>query len=294
MTQTQESWNILRLLNWCEDYFKQQGIMSPRLDAELLIAHHLNLTRIQVYTHFDQPLSESELSEFKKLLKRRAGHEPLAYILGEKEFFSLKFRVHSGVLIPRPETEELVEHVLEQVDQNFSGKILDIGTGSGCILVTLLKKLPLTQGTAIEISQEAIACAQENAAFHGVLDRCEWIQNDFCLLELEDFSGPFDIITANLPYIPEDEIQDLMPEVRDFEPSQALLASEKGLHLIKIALSKLPEWLSPGGRAYFEIGYDQGEDCLRLVADQDYISAQIHKDLSGKDRILEISSLGNE
>ena len=187
-----QDWNILKLLEWSTQYFQQKDIESARLDSELLLAHVLGLKRVQLYMQFDRPLNEAELQNFKTLLKRRSEREPLAYILGKKEFYSLEFDISPAVLIPRPETELLVENALKYFSTSPSPqpspsrgegerKILDIGTGSGCIAVSLAKHLPEAQITAIDISPEALKIAKQNAEKHGVENQISFHQADFLL-----------------------------------------------------------------------------------------------------------------
>ena len=284
---TTQTWTILTLLQWTETFFQKKGLDSPRLDAELLLANCLKLTRVQLYTNFERPINEAELAQFKALIQRRANREPLAYITGEKEFFSLPFRVRPGVLIPRPETEQIVELGLALPHhENF--KILDIGTGSGCILISILKNSPSATGVAIDKSIDAIACAQENAAFHGVLERIQWINRDFTNFDQPEFDHAFDLIVANLPYISSDEIEGLMPEVAKFEPREALVAKHHGLELIFQLIHRLENWLKPKGKALLEIGATQGKACLKLIATQPHLQAKLHQDLAHHDRVLEI------
>ncbi|MBI2335299.1 MAG: peptide chain release factor N(5)-glutamine methyltransferase [Deltaproteobacteria bacterium] len=313
---TTQTWTILTLLQWTEQFFQKKGLDSPRLDAELLLANCLKLTRVQLYTNFERPINEAELAQFKALIQRRANREPLAYITGEKDFFSLPFRIRPGVLIPRPETELIVELGISVIASptgvaispirqkrllhpagfamtdmplyNDTIKILDIGTGSGCILISLLKNLASSTGIAMDVSPEAIACAQENAAFHGVLERIQWINRDFTNFDQPEFDHAFDLIVANLPYVSSDEIEGLMPEVAKFEPRKALVAKNHGLDLIFQLINRLRNWLKPTGKALLEIGATQGKACLEFISKNSYLQAKLHQDLAHHDRVLEI------
>ncbi|MBF0491564.1 MAG: peptide chain release factor N(5)-glutamine methyltransferase [Deltaproteobacteria bacterium] len=284
-------WTPLKLIEWTSKYLSQKGIPSTRLEAELLLAHSLNLKRIQLYTQFDRPLSEKELADFKILLKRRADREPLAYILGKKEFYSMEFIVSKDVLIPRPETELLVEQVLASplVKRGLRGvhpiQILDIGTGSACIAIALAKYLPQTQITALEISEAALNIAKQNAQKHGVENQIEFIQGDFLKSEVRSQKSEFDIIVSNPPYIASSEIEKLEPELR-FEPHSALDGGIDGLDFYKMILPWAFKHLRPEGHLFLEIGYNQGKDLTELAQNCGFSSAKILKDLDNKDRIL--------
>ncbi len=284
------------MLQWATGFFQEKGIDSPRLDAELLLGKILGLTRLQLYTQFDRPLDETELKNFKNLLKRRAAREPLAYILGEKEFFSLSLRVTPQVLIPRPETEELVERGLnflkKNIDQGKGGHlhILDLATGSGCILVALLKNLPGARGWGVDQSVSALEVAEENAGRHELQDRVTWIQHDLRQRWPAELEGPFDLITANLPYVSEQQYEQLQPEIRSFEPRAALVPGPEGIEAFRWVLPELPRHLKNDGLALFEIGEDQGMSVLQLAQQlSPRFSAKVFPDLASRDRVLAIS-----
>lgn len=286
-------WTIQSLLTWSTEYFSGKQIPSARLDAELLLAHVLKVPRIQLYTQFDRPLQEPELQAFKILLKRRAEREPLAYILGEKEFFSLKFQVSPAVLVPRPETEELVERALAPFKNNSEAeiKILDLATGSGCLLLALLHQLPKAQGIGVDISHEALEVAAANGKILGLEGRVEWLCHDLAQEWPEEISGPFDLITANLPYVSEAEYVELQPEIRLHEPKVALVPGPEGTEAFHWVLPQLARRLKLGGLALLEIGEGQGKTILDLVKKlSPQATAEIFKDLSGQERILIISS----
>ncbi len=288
---SEANWTLQKLLGWTETYLQGKDIPHPRLEAELLIGFAFKLKRVEVYTQFERPLQEEELQAFKILLKRRAAHEPLAYITGTKEFYGLNFRVTSAVLIPRPETELIVDLALNLLltKNPESFRILDIGVGSGCILISILKNYPIPTGVGIDISSDALAIAQENAAFHGLLPRLQWFHRDF--RDFETKLGAYDLIVANLPYISPDDWHTLQTEITEHEPKQALLANQNGLELIFEAFSKLHQWLKPGGTALFEIGAGQAEACRQKLLRFPHLSAKIHKDLSGIERMIEITHL---
>ncbi|MCB1214349.1 MAG: peptide chain release factor N(5)-glutamine methyltransferase [Deltaproteobacteria bacterium] len=280
-------YTIDKLISWTSDYFKKQGIDSPRLDAELLLAHSLKVSRVQLYVDWNKPLQEAELSTFKTLLKARAAHEPLAYLIGEKEFFSLKFKVNPATLIPRPETEHLVEEGLVFLKDRPKSHLLDLATGSGCILLSLLKHEPSAQGLGVDISKAALEVAVENASHLSLSGQVKWQQLD--LREAIDWNQSFDLITANLPYVSESEYQSLAEDIKKYEPKQALVPGPSGLESFDWVFTFLPKILKQGGMALFEIGDNQGEALLAKT--QDYFPTwqkTLLKDLAGKDRVLKL------
>lgn len=295
-----QDWNIRKLLEWSTQYFQQKDIESARLDSELLLAHVLGLKRVQLYMQFDRPLNEAELQNFKTLLKRRSEREPLAYILGKKEFYSLEFDISPAVLIPRPETELLVENALKYFSTSPSPqpspsrgegerKILDIGTGSGCIAVSLAKHLPEAQITAIDISPEALKIAKQNAEKHGVENQISFHQADFLLpSSLFPLPSSFDLIVSNPPYIQSEEIPKLAPELQ-FEPRSALEGGIDGLDFYKVLLPWSLEHLNPEGRAFFEIGFDQAESLEKLATNTGFQKINILKDYAGHPRVIQLT-----
>ncbi len=281
-----ESWTSLKLIEWTSGYFEKKGIPNPRLDAELLLAHTLKCPRIDLYTNHEKRVSEKDLARFKELTLRRAKREPLQYIIGETEFWGLKFKVTPEVLIPRPETELLVEEALKSAPP--VPWILDIGTGSGCVAVAFAKKLPEAHVVATDISREALAIARGNAEAHKIGHCIEFILADIAPWRTFQSEGrTFDLIVSNPPYIPSGEFPTLQPEVRDFEPRKALNGGPDGLDLIRRILQETPSFLKPGGTLLLEIGENQGE-AVRLLAGEinGLQPKEVRKDLSGRDRIL--------
>ncbi|MFA6542651.1 MAG: peptide chain release factor N(5)-glutamine methyltransferase, partial [Bacteroidota bacterium] len=217
-------WTIIDLITWGTSYLNDRGFDDARLNIELLLSHVLNLQRIRLYTNFDTPLSDDELARFKALLKRRLDHEPLQYILGETEFMGLKFRVDNRVLIPRPETEVLVEQTIKELQTRYPDsadvRVLEIGTGSGCIAISIAHAIKACHVTAIDCSSDAIIVARQNATLNGVDERIA-----FHCLEYQEqagIDGTFHCIVSNPPYISVNEYSQLSREVKDFEPSVAL------------------------------------------------------------------------
>ena len=233
----QKSWTIKELLLVTADYLKKKDIDSPRLTSEILLAHQLDIDRVTLYLNFDQPLTEKELSGYRTLIKRRIKHEPLQYITGTQEFWSLDFVVNSQVLIPRPETELLVELAIERLKAlpdlgNHLPNIVDLGTGCGAIAISLAKEIGKTKIWATDISLAAIDIARINAEKHGVSEKIEYTQGDLWQ-PLEGKGATFDLIVSNPPYVSSEEYEDLPPEVRSYEPRLALDGGEGGFYFIR-------------------------------------------------------------
>lgn len=282
-------WTPLKIIQWAVPYLTQKGIENPRLDVELLVAHVLQINRLKVYLQFDRPLDGGELAALRGLLKRRAEREPLQYILGQREFFGLNFTVSPGVLIPRPETELLVEGVLEHLKGlgEAERSFLDLGTGSGCIAISVLKSTPC-RAWATDISEKALEIARLNGQNLGVPEGAiEWRQgNWFKALKPED-PTQFGVIASNPPYIPESEKAELSPEVREFEPPEALFAEREGLKAYEQIAEGLKERLLPGGAAFFEIhanGYDKVSKLFAGLGLQE----TLYRDLQGHARVIKL------
>ena len=252
MAQT-ETWTVGRLLQWTAQYLKERGSDSPRLDAEVLLAHARGCRRIELYTAYDQEPSEKERTAFRELVRRRAEGAPVAYLVGEREFYSLPFRVTADVLIPRPETELLVIRLLDLAGARKNGplRICDVGTGSGVIAVCVAKHLPQAWVTALDISLKALDVARENAQRHGVAQRIAFVASDlFSALPAGEL---FDFVVSNPPYVTTREMTELPPDVRNHEPRQALDAGETGLHVIEPLVRQCETRVVPGGYLLFEI-----------------------------------------
>ncbi len=257
MSPNQETWTTLKVLEWTKGYLAEKGIGNARLEAEWLLCEILGLDRVGLYVNFDKPLSAAELAHFRGMVARRARREPLQYILGTQEFMGLDFEVAPGVLIPRHDTETLVEEAIRRGGN--ARKVLDIGVGSGCIAVALARLLPDVEVFGVERSPEALAVAQRNAEKHGVA---------VTLREgslFEPFPGErFDLIVSNPPYIPTGDLAGLQPEVRDFEPTGALDGGPDGLDFYRLIIPAAPDYLNPGGWLLFEVGIGQAEQILGL------------------------------
>ena len=286
---TAPDWTIGRLLTWTTDYLKQHGAESPRLDAEVLLAHVKNCQRIMLYTLFDEVAPETLRTAFREMVKRRAEGTPVAYLVGHKEFYSLDFRVTSDVLIPRPETEHLVVKLLDMLKAWAAGDtpvaIADVGTGSGIIGVTIAKHAKNVRVTALDISPAALLIARQNAAVHKVTDRVEFLESD--LFAALPSGATFDFIASNPPYISGPEMAMLSPSVREHEPRVALEAGPKGTEIIARLLPQASERLRPGGQFLCEISPMLEPAVHELAAaDPHWELLPTLKDLAGHARVV--------
>lgn len=254
---TNESeWTIGRLLSWTSDYFCEHDIEDARLSAEVLLAHAADCRRIDLYTRFDTVLDGERLGRFREWVKRAASHEPIAYLVGEKEFFSLPFHVTPDVLIPRAETETVVEAVVDHCAREGLTKprILDVGTGSGCIAVALLVQLPDATGVATDCSTAALDVAKGNARRYGVLDRLTLAEADRLAIHADVVpAGGFDVLVSNPPYVARDAMEGLDAVVRDFEPHEALTDGADGLSFYRSIATDAARLLAPGGVVVVEV-----------------------------------------
>jgi len=283
----EESWTVLKVLQWTTEYFHLKDIEQPRASAEVLLAHVLGMERIQLYLNYDRPLIPGELASYRELIRRRAAREPTQYITGKQEFWSLEFEVNPAVLIPRSETELLVEKALELV-RSSSKTVLDLGTGSGAIAIALAHECPAIRVIATDRSFSALLVARRNASCHHVDDRITFVSSDL----FESFSpssASFDVIISNPPYIGEKEFPHLAPEIIQYEPSAALLAGPQGLAVIRRIIRAAPTHLKGEGSLLIEIGAGQAE-ILRAELGQEPLIDQFEfiKDYSGVQRVLQI------
>ena len=257
---------------------QKENIADAKIDAWYLLQMACKIDRNFYYLHEEDELTAEQQSEYESTVHKRAEHVPLQYIIGEQEFMGLKFKVNSNVLIPRQDTETLVEEALRVVEPGM--RVLDLCTGSGCIIISLAKNVADISCTGSDISKQALLVAKENAIANEV--EVEWERSDL----FENISGTFDLIVSNPPYIPTGEIPGLMPEVRDFEPVDALDGKEDGLYFYRIITEKSPEYLTSDGYLYFEIGYDQGEAVSAMMRQCGYTQVEVIKDLAGNDRVV--------
>ena len=273
-------WTVLDVLRWTTAHFERHGLATARLDAELLAARAFGMTRIHLYTHFDRPLSPRELADYRGLVSRRLAGEPVAYLLGKKEFWSLDLQVDRRVLIPRPDSETLVEEGLERLaDPEAAWRIADVGTGSGALILALVKERPMAQSFATDISADALAVARANADRLGL--PVTFLQGDLAA----PLTGPFDLIVANLPYVPSGDIQGLPADVRS-EPLLALDGGSDGLELVRRLIETAPALLGPAGCLAVEIGAGQAEATAGLLAAGGFTDIRKRRDLAGVERVV--------
>jgi len=253
----EEKWTVLKVLQWTTAYFERKHLEQPRASAEVLLAHVLKMERVQLYLNFDRPLTSAELASYRGTILRRAAREPTQYITGKQEFWSLELEVTPAVLIPRPETELLVEKTLDLVG-NSAKWVLDLGTGSGAIALALAHERPFLRLVGSDQSYEALLVARRNAFRHHLQERIAFVAADL----LDGFTSsvaPFDIIVSNPPYIGEQEFPSLAPEIKQHEPSPALLAGSEGLAVIRRILRVAPRYLRDEGSLLLEIGAAHAE-----------------------------------
>lgn len=281
---TTEAWTVGRILDWTTQHLKKNGSETPRLDAELLLAHCRGCARIQLYVQFAEIVSDEQRSRMRDLVKRRAAHEPVAYLIGYREFYSLRFEVSRDTLIPRPETESLVLEVTKLLTERPAARLLDIGTGSGCIAIAATKNLPRIQTTAVDLSPAALAVARRNAATHGVADRIEFLESDlFAAVPPEE---RFDVIATNPPYVADEEMDELPPDVRLHEPHSALKAGPKGMTVIARIIPAAIPFLAEDGWLLIELDPAQVTAATGLLKEQGYRNVRSIKDMSGDQRIV--------
>jgi release factor glutamine methyltransferase len=280
-------WRLGPVLQEASGFLQSRQIENPRLNAERLLAHVLNLTRIDLYLQFDKPLTMEEREAYKTLLRRRAGHEPLQYILGGTEFMSLSFRVTPDVLIPRPETEILVEKVIERFRTVPSPTFLDIGTGSGCIAIGLAHSLPEAQITAVDVSEKALKIAFGNAEVNGVKGRIHFMPLDIRSPESPDIlNEAFDAIVFNPPYVALTEWDRLAEEIRAHEPRIALCDEGDGLVFYRLIAEKAASWLKPEGFICLEAGDRKAAAIREIFEKNGFRTEGIHADLNGIERVI--------
>ncbi len=280
-----KTWRVLDLIEWTTKYFERHEVPTPRLDAELLLGHLLQKSRLQLYLSFEMPVFQEPLSKFRELIKKRIAHTPVSYLTNHKEFMSLDFYVDPRVLIPRPETETLVETVLQQ--QKEPCRFVDIGTGCGAIAISFGHHRPDWELIATDFSTEALVVAQQNALTHNCADRLTFLQGD--LFEpLRELPNPrYDWIASNPPYVSTDDASTLPLDVREHEPEIALFAGVDGLDIIRRIVTDAPQFLNPQGKLILEIGHNQSHAVQALIRSQPaYKRCEAIKDYSGIERVV--------
>lgn len=279
MPDAQQKWNIKEILDYSEDYLKSKGVESPRVEAEWLLSHALGNRRIDLYLQFDRLLSPTESVHYKSLLQQRLDHKPLQYIIGETEFMGLSLLVNENVLIPRPETEQLVEKAIKLLENSSSAplKVLDVGTGSGNIAIALAKFLPSVEVTAIDVSEAAINLAKENADKNGVSDKINFLVFD---LNSDGFPDEmYDMVISNPPYISKLEMKTLQDEVKNWEPEVALTDQSDGFKLIEQVINKATKSIHKGGHILIEIGgNEQKERVEKLLSNAGFLNVNVEED----------------
>ena len=285
-------WTIIKLVQWATTYFSNHEIDSPRATAEILLAHVLNTRRIDLYLRYDQPLIPAELDRFKVLMKRRLKHEPVAYILGRKEFWSMDLKVTRDVLIPRPETECLVERALELLaldSDPASKRILELGTGCGAVILALASENPAHTYWASDICKNAIGIAWQNARQNDLNGKVQFIIGDWFAPLRSSKPGLFDLIVSNPPYIKSEDLNRLQPEIYDYEPLVALDGATDGLHCLRHIIQSSHFFLKPRGALILEIGHEQKAPLAQIIAEcGQYEDIIFYQDYSGYDRILQV------
>jgi release factor glutamine methyltransferase len=270
---------VLDVLQSTTAYFKKRGIENPRLNAEHLLAHSLGRKRLEIYLEFERELSETELTPLRELVRRRGQNEPLQHLLGTVEFCENVFLCDRRALVPRPETEQLVEFLQSEIRDSKS-KILDVGTGSGVIALSLAGKFPDAEIIGVDISDDALSLARENAV-RLALDRVRFVKSDL----FASITGEFDLIVANLPYVSRHDRDDLAPEVlRD--PEIALFAGDRGDEIVRQLIGAAPVHLRPGGLLALEIGIGQDTGLIERLRDKNYRDIEAKNDYSGVTRFL--------
>ncbi len=281
----QERWTVLKVLKWTTEHFQEKGMENPRLEAEVLLAHLLGVDRVGLYLNYDKPLKEEERKAYREMIQRRTAREPVAYILGYKEFWSLRFKVGPECLIPRPETEHLVEETLRLAAQEHLSlplRILEIGTGCGAMAVALAKELKEAHIVATDISPHALSLAKENAQAHGVGERIKFVQGDL----FPPGEAPFCLIISNPPYIITEDLFQLAPEVKDYEPLDALDGGGNGLRFFREIAQGSSGYLIKGGWLLLEMGEGQAPKVTNILEEVGFTHIELVPDYAGVKRVI--------
>lgn len=287
LTAARSVWTVKDVLEWTTKKFVEKELLSPRLDAEILLAASLGYAdRIRLYLEYDKPLGANELATFREFVRRRLTHEPIAYLLSRREFWSFEFEVNPAVLIPRPETELLVELAIQRLNARREGAdeefIVDVGTGSGAIAIALAHEIKNVHVAAVDLSDAALEVAKRNAEKHNV--NVQFFQSDLLMVFPPD--RQFSLVLANLPYVTEHDYATLQPDVMKWEPKLALVAEAEGLALIRRLIEQLGSYLRTGGYVALECDPLQVHSIAELLSQHDFHDIQIHKDIMGKDRVV--------
>ena len=270
-------WRIIDVLTWCEKKFKSIGIETSRLDSEILVAHALNFNRLQLYLNYDRPLTKLELANIKNLIKKRIKRIPVAYIIGKKEFMGLDFNVIQGVFIPRPETEILVEYLIDEIKKRNLRHGIDVCAGTGCIGISLMYYCKNLKMKFLEVEPDSFKCLVTNIEKFSLNQNAICIKHD--ILDF-NFNSKVDFVVSNPPYIPENEILELEPEVSKYHKKISLNGGKDGLKYYPVIISKFKKNLNPQGLIAFEVGYNQAEKVKSLLQQHGFITKVI-KDYQG-------------
>lgn len=284
-SRSAEAWTIQRVLAWAAQDFAARGFDSPRLDAELLLGHALGLDRVRLIIEFQRELSPDELGRYRELIRRRRAGEPVAYVLGRREFYGLVMRVDARVLIPRPDTETLVEVALARTrSRSMFGNALDLCTGSGCVAIAFAKLRPTWHVSGVDVSGDALEVARENALRLGAVWNVRWVEGDLCApLAPEE---RFDLVTANPPYIPAEEVKRLEPGIRDFEPRVALGGGADGLEITRRIAREAATRLGLGGVLAIEVGAGQANEVAEIFERAGLEGIERQRDYGGHERVV--------
>lgn len=280
-----EPWTVGKVVRWATDDFRGRGIDSARLDAELLLAMVLGVERMRIIIEPERPLATDELAKYRELIRRRRTREPIAYLRGEREFYGRSFRVSSDVLIPRPDTETLVDVVLARsASRSMYARLLDLCTGSGCVAITIARERPNWHVTGVDLSEAALRVARDNAARLGAVWNVRWLVGDLSAPLGKD--ERFEVLTANPPYIPDAEVETLEPDVRAFEPRLALAGGADGLDVTRRVISDARRLLVPGGLLALEIMAGTSDAVAALVRAAGFEDVAVARDYGGNDRVV--------
>lgn len=287
MKTAELNWTIKDILKWGEERFRQKSVQKPRLYIEHLLSSVLNKTRLELYLNFDEPLSRHELTALKEAIKRCEKGEPLAYVIGKVDFHDITLQIDSSVLIPRPETEHMVDTAIGAMDKRSTVRLLDLGCGSGAITLACLKHRPDWSAVAVDIDEKALHWCRHNTQLNKITNEIEWVHEDMTLF-LSREHPRFDLVISNPPYVSKDEYDVLDPSVRLHEPQIALTDMSDGLTYIRLILSRLSHLLKPDGMAFIEFGYKQAPFIEKILEEIHFFDYEILKDYQQHHRFIKI------
>ncbi len=276
---------VLESINLSTQYLNQKGIESPRTNAELLLADILNCKRLDLYLAFERPLSEDEVQKYREHIKRRGNFEPLQYVISKVEFYGLELKVNPSVLIPRPETELMVENILNQFPKDEKFIILDIGSGSGNVAIALAVNLPSSKIVSTDVSEEALLVAKENSERHKVSERIKFVKHNILKNDLSNFPM-FDIVVSNPPYVSQESYSTLQKEIKNFEPAIAVTDEGDGYTFYREISAKASVKLKENGKLFFEVAQGQSEEVVEIMTKNNFKNIGVIKDYQNIDRVI--------